>query len=673
MTTSKPIFDPTLIVKRLKVTRGVHVVYDETFHQGVNVLIGENSSGKSTILNFLYYALGGDLRAWSDKALLCDDVWLEVSLNGKLATLRREISEMAQTPMSIFGGPLTLASLAPTSEWMRYPYSRFKNKESFSQALFRLLNIPEATTDDTGTITIHQLLRLVYADQLSPVEDLFKSNSFDKRDVREAVGSLVIGAYSNEIYRSRQRIRDKETLFKEASSELRSLRALLNSTDQDVVNTDWAIAERNKLEVRRKGLLLEISESETRPDTAPDGDALTIDAQTEVLKRVQILQAQIAEDEKELAALRFSISDSTEYIASLERRLAELQEARDVSEHIEGIIFSACPACFAPVSNLSGTDIEDTADEIASSPIIEPPQDDSKDIANTAGKIVTEACPLCKENMAARAESKLVALINEASIQLKQSKLLQEKRREKFEAAEQALMQSRKLWDKAATEYRTVTALPTTQAQKRIREMFRQLGYLEREITDADRQLKMAQRVDELAAKKATLAANIQELKDLLEALLAQQATRTRHAHNMVEAQVIELLRNDLERQDSFQDPKMVNFSFAGNRITVDDATYFSASSTAYLRSAFLIGLFAASLKDPKFRHPRLILLDSLEDKGMEPERVHNLQDLIVEISVNARPVHQIIFATSIPSPKLDADVQVGHFSTRKNGTLRIS
>ncbi|MDB2438746.1 hypothetical protein N9W89_08535 [Hellea sp.] len=665
MTIARPIFDPTLIVKRLKVTRGANVAYDEAFHQGVNVLIGENSSGKSTILNFIYYALGGDLRAWSDKALLCDDVWLEVSLNGKLATLRREISETAQSAMSIFGGPLKLADLAPSSDWIRYPYSRSKNKESFSQALFRLLNIPEATTDDTGTITVHQLLRLVYADQLSPVEDLFKSDSFDRRDVREAVGSLVIGAYSNEIYGARQKIRGEEASLKDATSELRSLRAILNSTDQEVVSTEWALAARKKLETQRENLLRQISNTETNPNAESGDDELTIAAQTEASKRVQILQAQIAKDEKTLAALQFSISDSEQYIGSLESRLTELQEARDVSEHIESILFSACPACYVPISHITEDKIDKLSDEMSDTDTI-PVRSERPDVSQVT-------CPLCKESVSERAENRLVALINEASIQLKQSKLLQEARQDRFELAEQALAKSRKSWEEAATEYRSVTALPTTNAQKQIREMFRKLGYIEREIADADRQLKMAQRVDELADKKADLAKSIQEFKDRLEALLARQAKRTQQAHNMVEANVIELLKNDLERQDSFQNPKMVNFSFAGNRITVDDATYFSASSTAYLRSAFLIGLFAASLKDPQFRHPRLILLDSLEDKGMEPERVHNLQDLIVGISEEARPAHQVIFATSIPSPKLDPKMQVGHFSTRENGTLNIS
>ncbi|MEM7290253.1 MAG: AAA family ATPase, partial [Pseudomonadota bacterium] len=107
------LLDPSLVIKRLVVKRNDGIAYDEAFHAGVNVIRGENSSGKSTVMNFLCYGLGGDLFEWDKLALLCTHAWLEVQINGHVATLRREVAESSQTPMDFFGGSYEDALQAP--------------------------------------------------------------------------------------------------------------------------------------------------------------------------------------------------------------------------------------------------------------------------------------------------------------------------------------------------------------------------------------------------------------------------------------------------------------------------------------------------------------------------------------------------------------------------------
>ena len=49
----------------------------------VNIIRGENSSGKSTILNFIFYGLGADLSEWSEAARRCSRVVIEAELKRK--------------------------------------------------------------------------------------------------------------------------------------------------------------------------------------------------------------------------------------------------------------------------------------------------------------------------------------------------------------------------------------------------------------------------------------------------------------------------------------------------------------------------------------------------------------------------------------------------------------
>jgi len=227
------------------IDRNGHIAYDERFHEGVNIIRGENSSGKSTILNFIYYGLGGDLSDWSETALLCSRVTLEILVNGKIATLSREVSDQSGQPMDIYGGDLDTAVKAPRAEWIRYPYRRSQSKESFSQALFRLLGMPEVGNDVSGNITIHQILRLLYADQLSPVESIFKFERFDPPTLREAVGRLLCGAYDNKLYENELRIRELSKEFDTVSGELRSLLSVLG-TAQESMTLDWIAAPRTR-------------------------------------------------------------------------------------------------------------------------------------------------------------------------------------------------------------------------------------------------------------------------------------------------------------------------------------------------------------------------------------------------------------------------------------------
>jgi len=84
-----------LRLNRLRVIRRGKVAYDQTFHVGVNIIRGQNGSGKSTIADFIFFVLGGEFGDWKDAARQCDEVQAEVvTPNGALA-IRRSI-ETAQ-------------------------------------------------------------------------------------------------------------------------------------------------------------------------------------------------------------------------------------------------------------------------------------------------------------------------------------------------------------------------------------------------------------------------------------------------------------------------------------------------------------------------------------------------------------------------------------------------
>jgi len=633
-------FEPCMIVKRLVVKRRGLTAYDEVFHSGVNVIRGENSSGKSTILNFIFFGLGGDLDKddWSEHALKCDYVWLEVEFNGQPAVLRREIDVASQSPMEIYGGRFDSAQDAPIENWVKYPYSRSKNKESFSQAIFRLLDMPDVAVEGTSSITIHQILRLLYADQLSPIESLFRFEGYDPENLREAVGNLLCGAFDTEIYELQQlrKVKDKE--FTDASAELRSIFRVVGGDES--LGLDWVAQKKHSLVDEREKLLGEISVAEEEFYSKKSSDKITVTTQKSVFKQVQSLQSKMQDIRALIGGTEFEIVDSDAFIATLHQRLEALRDADLASELVETIHFGTCPSCYAEIL-------------------------DAKDIV--------AACHLCKTPLdSERARERVVGLINELSIQIRQSERLQKIRSERLDNFKKKYADIEADWKLKAKELSGLSVLPTSKVREKIRELHRKLGYIDKSIEDIESQIKLANRIGDLSGRKAALDAEVKDLAARIETLKRSQTNRLRRAKVAIERKTIDMLKGDLNRQDSFEDPQRVDFSFGKNTITVDDHTYFSASSRVVLKTAFLVGFLAAALEDEDFRHPRFLMIDITEDKGMELERSHNFQEQVVQLSSRSDVDHQVILATAMPSPSLKEDVFVGNFSTRNSGSLNF-
>jgi len=633
-------FDPCLVVRRLVVKRSSHVAYDEQFHVGVNVIRGDNSSGKSTILNFIFFGLGGDLSKldWSGHALLCDHVWLEVELNGNPAVLRRKIDSSSQSDMEIFGGRYAAATEAPIESWLRYSYSRSQNKESFSQALFRLLGMPDVAVEGTSSITMHQVLRLLYADQLSPTDSLFRFEGYDPENLREAVGNLLCGAFDTAIYESQQLRRAKDRELSDVSAELRSIFKVVGG--EESLGLGWISQKRASLLADRERLLQAIAEKEELFYSSAASDRLTLTQQKEIYNSVQKLQQELAEAQEALSAIEFEISDSQSFIESLKRKVEALRDARLAAEVVPDVHFATCPACYADVLE---------AEEQGYS------------------------CHLCKTPIDPdRARDRVTGIINELSIQIKQSERLQVIRGERLNTQIAKVDSLKAAWTAKSRELAAITARPTSKVREEIRELHRQLGYLDKSIEDVETQVKLANKIGDLSARGEGLDLAIKDLDSRILALKRGQTDRLRVARTAIERETITILKGDLKRQDSFVDPKSVDFSFGKNTITVDDHTYFSASSRVVLKTAFLVGFLAAALKDPQFRHPRFLMIDITEDKGMEQARSHNFQKQVIEISAASGVEHQVILATAMPSSEIPEQLVVGRFSTLEKGTLNF-
>jgi hypothetical protein len=266
-----------------------------------------------------------------------------------------------------------------------------------------------------------------------------------------------------------------------------------------------------------------------------------------------------------------------------------------------------------------------------------------------------------------------VAAINDAAIQLKQSQLLQSDRQIRAKEYDAQLAQITRQWEATSARLLAAQRLPSTEAREQLRELNRTAGYLQRQIEDLIQKEEIIKLVHDVSKRKDELNVRITRLRSENETLRATQEKQLTRAKTLIADEIRDLLVHDLRRQDSFENPRNIQFDFASNTITVDGHTYFSASSRVILKSSFFLGFFAAATKDSSFRHPRFVMIDTIEDKGMEPERSHNFQNQILRKSDSSNVEHQVIFATAMISPDLDDEkFLIGRFYTRDEPTLKI-
>lgn len=630
-------FDPCIRLNRMIVQRGARAVYDEFFHAGLNIVRGENSSGKSTVLNFIHYGLGGDVHEWSETALLCDRVTLEVVLSGKAVTISRALSEDSMQGMDFFFGNLESSASADQTRWERHPYRRSQSKESFSQVMFRLLEMPEAANEDSGNITMHQVLRLLYGDQLSPIDEIFAHEGFDNPKIRDALGRLLCGAFDNELYSNELKIRQFSKKYDEVAAELSSLFRALGASGHDLTE-GWVSEQRARIELARVAAESEIDRLKTAVTT--NSSAPTLEAQETAYMDLVGTQQRLAKKRTARDSLELEFEDSSAFIASLDKKLIALKDSALVASVVGTAQFTLCPACYRELSQISDGH-----------------------------------CGLCKEALdSGEVAERLGGLINETALQLRQSRLLQEDRLAHLETTNAELDALENDWRTSARRYAEIQQRPTSEQELLLERQYKTLGYLQRREEDLVEKAKIIEMITKLSNEKVSLTSTISELRTRNEQLTYAQERRLQDAYYTVAENTRRLLTRDLKRQDSFEDPKKVDFSFSENKISVDGHSYFSASSRAFLKSAFLFGFHMSAAEKSFFRHPRFLMLDTIEDKGMEATRSQNFQLLVAEIVGTLQAENQVIIGTAMIAGELNVPAYtVGRFYTRDDRSLALS
>lgn len=623
-------------LNRLRVIRRGHAVYDQTFHLGVNIIRGENGCGKSTIADFIFYIFGGEFEKWKAAAGQCDQVQAEVATAGGIVTIKRDV-KTSQTPILLYFGPMLDAEKHALDNWVSYPIRRQESRESFSQILFRAAGIPEAQSQGSANITMNQILRLLYADQRTPAALLFKFMDFDTREIREAVGDLICGLSVYEVYDAELKLRSLKADFDEANQKLVALIRSL-PVEEGLANIDT-------IDMRLKELAAEeISVAEE----ARNVDQIIGDDQTgrflaerrSALKKLNKLKSKIRSAEERVETLSYEIADVKRFVEYLDELADKLPRAQVSAELVGNIEFTHCPACLTP--------LKDATD---------------KNHCSVCGALTDPE----------REQSKYLSIKLDLDIQLREARqLLLEKESEHARQERDGRDLSRE-YETLLSDFGTKYDISIAPRESYLASRYQRLGQIGRDREYLGRLRERAIEIRTLSDEKARLQGEITKVSDRLKSLEMQSKRRRATALTMISDIARGLLHADLERQEEFRKAEGVSIRFGDNAISVDGEMNFADSSSVILKNTAILSIFSAATLDSAFLHPKFVLFDNVEDKGMEVIRSHNFQKLIIARSEAAQSPHQIIYTTSMICPELDIEkFTIGPAYTHEHRTLEF-
>lgn len=619
------------------------IAYDEKFHKGINIIRGDNSSGKSTITHFIFYVLGGAFNDWVKEAKECAYVMAEVELNGATIVLKREINlnektkkANSQESMYVYWGNFQeLNNKDIEHEWHKYGYQTYPERKSYSNVLFENLNIPIVKGDNN--ITFHQLLRLMYVDQESPTSSLFLYEQFDSSITRETVSDLLLGVYNQELYDNKQRKVEIDRELDDIKKELKVIRKFVHNP-HDLVSSHILSKIDNKEKERFKNEeeLIKLKEANKKVRYT-----LKTRLEFEELNEQAIIQRiQVSDLDSKIRSYQFEIEDSKYFIEALKRKIKAVNNSIITREFLGEFPLEYCPECLSEIHS------EDAS-----------------------------VCKLCKQPVdESYGVTQARKIEQELSFQLKESSSLLIKKERKltelqstFESEKVSQFQLQQKVNQALNDVKSIR-------DEKIDKLYSEIGFIEGEIIQLRTLLENAELYQSLIQKEIQLESDLKHLIYTIAYLRSEQEKLKFKTNRAIEKKGLFLLNNDLRRQQDFAEAREFNIDYRNNIAFISDKdAKYSASSNFYLKTAARFSIFLASIEIKQMRYPRFIFCDNMEDKGIEKERAQNFQRIIIkQAELKATNDFQLIYTTSFIPEELDnTPYCVGDFYTETNPSLK--
>ena len=614
-------------VERLVIIKSGCSVYDEEFHKGINVIRGDHSVGKTTILEILFYVLGGEIKEnqWLYPADRCDEIYCQININGTSFTIKRDIEKGKIPPIRIQDGSYDVTS-TDNIGWKKFGPRRSESGErfSFSQQLFDLLGWDNHKSDDYANLTMHQILRFLYVDQETGSTKIFRSedsNRGDSEGIRTAISEFLLGLDNLDTHKLRQQLILAEREFDKIASDLNAMYKVLGNDSGltlDILNAQIVKNSQEIVLLQSKGVELKVTS---------ELDVVSISNYKDIERKVDLFNRQLQSLNLEVQATSGEIVDCELFGDSLEFRKKSLLESKAAFDCIGSIKYTHCPCCLEEVNETN-----------------------------------ENACHLCNApNKESHHSNNYMQILTELDFQIKSNSKVLIDYKDHLEGLKSALVIAESQLNNSQSELHSISKTVDVETYALVKRS-KKIGYLESETKNIEKQINIIKDLDKYKSRKSELNSTITDLREKI-AIAASSSKNRREkvnlgiCENMLSVLHADLRDNGEPYEEVFGDAVSndIEIDFSKDRTLIDGRVKFSGSSNYIKKNAFYLAALLESLSDPLYRLPRFLMLDAIENGGMKAYRSHNFQRSIVEMFKDKEDF-QIILCTSMALDDLNND-----------------
>ena len=601
-----------LAVRRIKYEGTNYHFESPVLGDGVNLLVGENGSGKSTFANLIYFGLGGKVDEFSE------------SSTHKHLEITSDTNSFVELLITIDDRPYTLQRLIGSNSihvseeenQTTYPLIRGEGRSTvFSDWLLEKLGIVPVVLQHgayTGNLNFSALARLIYHDQAPDPSGIYKAvdrSSFvsDSRVFRKAIFEILLGKSFLEYYARLAEFREAEKVREEAARSLELFKqaasgASDNQEDLNLVFLEKKIAESKDQQSRLENYRRELVK---RPPKKEIG-------------------AELAVVQDELVAVELKLAEANKHERRLLEEQANLQElrAKTVLEatQVKKMMFAndalqlfdadTCPYCLthvprSPNACICGKSVGE--------------QEYEKFFYNSSDY---EAILKTKQKNV----ETLIAAIAGGDAELTELQHAKQQLRERSKQLTQEISAVVTEADLAVDIAKFETAENT-------------LSKLRGEIDSLSRQLELAKRRDALERELKAIEIRTNSLRLRVNALAAQAELGINELREQFSEKFDELMRStvkDCHRASIDNDYMPV----------LNGGEYKEASANVPKRLLYYGTLLYMSLRDTAIAFPRFLLIDTPETAGIDPENLKQAIRHLATIVADGPATCQVVMTT---------------------------